>query len=251
MTGGRAWAKHVLLLSTVLVAAVPATAGASQIDAATIVRRSDRIRNPYETYAVHVDLTSHGKRRGSRQASLAVWVRGLERSLVRYTAPTRDVGKVVLMVGDNMWLYMPTIRKPIRISPQQRLLGQVSYGDIARTNFSVDYIPQSLTREKLEERDAYRIELQARNPGVTYGRVVYWIWQTTLAPARAEFLTFSGRLMKTAFYETGNSASAVMGTLRIVDALRKDEFTTLHYRNLHPKKLPGWLFNKNALRTLE
>jgi len=46
--------------------------------------------------------------------------------------------------------------RPIRISPLQRLMGQASNGDVARTSFTVDYNAKSAT----EEDGAWVIELE-------------------------------------------------------------------------------------------
>ena len=38
------------------------------------------------------------------------------------------------MLGDDMWVYLPDTSRPIRITPLERLSGDASNGDVARTN---------------------------------------------------------------------------------------------------------------------
>ena len=65
------------------------------------------------------------------------------------------------MLRDAMWIYMPTASRPIRISPLQRLMGQASNGDVARTNFATDYDAKSVT----EDGDAFVLDLVAKRSG--------------------------------------------------------------------------------------
>ncbi|MFX7793275.1 outer membrane lipoprotein-sorting protein, partial [Acinetobacter baumannii] len=55
---------------------------------------------------------------------------GQFRSLIRYVAPARDANKLILFSGKDLWFYDPTSKASIRMSPQQRLLGQASNGDV-------------------------------------------------------------------------------------------------------------------------
>ena len=45
------------------------------------------------------------------------------------------------MLGDDMWVYLPDTSRPVRITPLERLSGDASNGDVARTNYAVDYSP--------------------------------------------------------------------------------------------------------------
>ncbi|HJV22334.1 MAG TPA: hypothetical protein VJ570_06545, partial [Holophagaceae bacterium] len=45
----------------------------------------------------------------------------------------KEKDRSVLVLGDDMWLLLPNAKRPVKVSPQQRLLGPASGGDIART----------------------------------------------------------------------------------------------------------------------
>ena len=72
------------------------------------------------------------------------------RSLIRFTYPPRDKGKIMLSDWYNLWFYTPELRRPIPISRSQRLIGQISNGDVIVTNFEY----------------AYDSTLEGRNPAV-------------------------------------------------------------------------------------
>ena len=107
--------------------------------AAAVLARADVFRNPIESFSIDVELTSivpSGKTDTSR---FRVFGKGSDRSVVEFTFPQTEKGKYLLMLRDAMWIYLPTASRPIRISPLQRLMGQASNGDVARTSFTVDY----------------------------------------------------------------------------------------------------------------
>ena len=216
-----------------------------------IVARSDRVRNPFESYSVRVEALGFRPGREPFSAAFEVWVRGLDRSLVRFLEPARDLGKLLLMRQDDLWIYLPTIRNPVRIAPHQRLLGQISYGDVARTNFSLDYVPRRLENVDFEGRAAYLAELEARDLKKAYPRVLLWVAGEDFSPLRAEFYSLSGKRIKTALYRGSRQNGPGNASLEIADGLRAGEYSVLRYGPLQPREFPEAAFSKGFLRTLE
>lgn len=76
----------------------------------------------------------------------------------------------MLMLGDNYWLLMPKSRRPIRITPMQKLLGEASVGDISTLTWSDDYQASlegedSVQREDQSSVETYRLALKAKPQG--------------------------------------------------------------------------------------
>src|SRR5687767_13570808 len=138
-------------------------------DAAAILARSDEYRNAMDSFSIDVELTSFEGPR-SESSKFRVYGKGTERSVVEFTAPATEKGKFLLMLRDAMWIYMPSASRPIRISPLQRLMGQASNGDVARTSFSVDYVANSA----VADGDAWLLELEARDPSISYKSIKLW-----------------------------------------------------------------------------
>ena len=162
--------------------------------AALILSRVDAYRNALESFSVDVDLTSITANGHTESSKFRVYGKGSDRSIVEFTAPQSEKGKYLLMLRDAMWIYMPSASRPIRISPLQRLMGQASNGDVARTSFTVDYVPQAIA----EEQDAWVLDLGAKDPSVAYNRVRLWVDKKTFEPRRADFYVVSGKLIKRA-----------------------------------------------------
>jgi hypothetical protein len=96
-----------------------------------------------------------------------------------------------------MWLLLPNAKRPVKVSPQQRMLGAAAGGDVARFRFSGDY---SLTGEREELVDGVatrRLELQATQRKLSYQRAVLWL-DGHGRPLRSDFFYASGKLARTA-----------------------------------------------------
>lgn len=214
---------------------------------AEILRRVDEVRLPDASLVMRVVVTT--RRPGRTGVSVyEVMTKGWRRTVVRTLEPKLDRGRVILMRDRDLWVYLPGLRKPLRISPRERLVGEVSYGDIARTSFSVDYSARMLR----EEAGCQVLELSAKGPGVTYQRVLLWVERNTFRPRRAEFYAVSGRLLKTCRYEGYREVLGALRPTRLVirDALCRGCVSVLEYRDIRRKELPDRLFTKHALKRL-
>ena len=100
--------------------------------------------------------------------------KGTEKTYVEFMSP-REKGEHLLMLGDDMWVYLPDTSRPVRITPLERLSGDASNGDVARTNYAVDYTPVYLRTEKVGAEECYVLELTAKRKGATYQRILYWL----------------------------------------------------------------------------
>jgi outer membrane lipoprotein-sorting protein len=230
---------HKLILLLLLATSVFAD------EPAALLRTVDEFRNPLDSFAVDVELTSYTHDKSTSTSRFHVYGKGSDRSLVEFTFPQSDKGKCLLMTRDAMWVYMPGTSRPIRISPLQRLAGQASNGDVARTNFTVDYDAKSAAADG----DAIVLDLAAKDPSVAYNRVKLWLSAKSHQPLRAEFYVVSGKLVKRATYGDFNEIGGrrVLTTISIDDMLRPGNRTVMTYSNLAARDNAEKMFNKDSL----
>ena len=133
----------------------------------------------------------------------------------------RDKGRHLLMLGDDMWIYLPDTSRPVRITPLERLSGDASNGDVARTNYAVDYTAAYVRDEKVGEEECYVLDLTARRKGATYQRILYWVRVEDARPVRAEFYLTSGKHIKSATFDEYAPFGGKMLIQRL-NALRRD-----------------------------
>lgn len=223
---------------------VPLHAG----DASLILEKVDTFRSPLESFVMDVELTSY---RGSSSdtSRFRVYGKGNDRSLVEFTAPGSEKGKQLLMLRDAMWIYLPNASRPVRISPLQRLMGQASNGDVARTSFKVDYEVNGATEEEWEGRPHHVLDLVAKDPSVAYAKVRLWVDRSSHEPRRADFYVASGKLVKRARY-TGFEVMAgrrMVARVEIEDLLRRGEKTVMTYSALTARENPDRMFSRESL----
>jgi outer membrane lipoprotein-sorting protein len=218
-------------------------------DAAAILARVDQYRNPIDSFTIDVDLIAYTPDKKSESSKFRVYGKGTDKSIVEFVAPATEKGKFLLMLRDAMWIYIPSASRPIRISPLQRLMGQASNGDVARTTFTVDYNAAGVAEEELEGKHAWVLDLAAKDPTVAYARVKLWVDQKNGQPLRADFYVVSGKLVKRAFYRdfTVMSGRRVVSGIEIDDLLRPGNRTVMRYANLAARDNPDKMFTKDSL----
>jgi len=220
--------------------------------ARAIVEKADQIRFPAEAFEVDVAVTNLNAGQVTDTRTYKVLSKGNENTIVQVLEPASDRGQALLMRGRDLWVFLPNISQPVRLSLSQRLTGQVANGDLARANFTGDYEPRLLRAELADGENCHVLELTANDRGVTYARVLYWVRQANSYPHKAEFYSVSDRLLKTCRYENFKSLGGRVRPTRLVlqDALRKGEESVLDYSDMKLRDLPDRMFTKEYLRRL-
>jgi Outer membrane lipoprotein-sorting protein len=176
-----------------------------------------------------------------------------ENSLAETMFPARAAGGKLLQLGRNRWYGRPDIQKAISISSRQKLAGPAANGDIASTNYSKDYEAKLLRMDSFQGESVYVLSLEAKSRFVTYDKIVYWVSEKRLVPVKAEFLTVSGKLFKTAVFETNNTIdmkgkkSPFISRMTIRDSYDNNNISTLEYSNVRVAKFPLDMFSVAGL----
>src|SRR5689334_10272082 len=166
--------RAALLAVLLLFALRGHAASAPAVDAATLLKRSDSFRNGWPSFVTRVKITNYDSGKPDEEKLYEVSQKGTDRTYVEFLTP-REKGRHLLMLGDDMWVYLPDTSRPVRITPLERLSGDASNGDVARTNNAVDYSPIYLRTEKQGSEQCFVLELKARRKGATYQRILYWL----------------------------------------------------------------------------
>ena len=176
------------------------------------------------------------------------------RNLVRYVEPPRDAGKIALLDGRNLWFYDPASKASVRISPQQRLVGQASIGDVLTINLAIDYTAtllgdETITDAEHQKRDCWHLDLKAATDIATYARVEYWVEHDSFHPIKAKFYSDSGRLLKILYYR---GYADRLGLVRpteaiIIDAVDSSLVTTVTFGDLRFQDIPETWFQRDYL----
>jgi hypothetical protein len=174
-------------------------------------------------------------------------------ALAEAVAPARNKGEMMLFNDRNIWFFKPGMKKPLAISPRQKLMGQAANGDIASTNYARDYDGKIVGSEKVDGQDTWKMELKAKAKNVTYDQIRYWVSKKDKVGIKAEFLTVSGDLFKQATIEYKNKIDAggkqipFVSKMVIIDAVNAKQKTVLNYKSPRAEKHADAIFNVNNL----
>lgn len=236
-----------------LVLFAPQKGSSAGLDPETILKKSDAMRLPQTDYTVMVRVTENRPNKEPKGSQFKALSKGRERCVVQTLAPAIDRGRVLLMNGNDFWAYLPNVSKPIRISLQEKLTGEVANGDLARANFSGDYEPTLVASKNKEDAGFYILDLKAKSETVTYGRVKLWVDKKTFRANHSEFYAFSGRILKTCTYENFKNMGGGTWPTKLVmrDAVNKDNYSVLTYEQMEVKPLPEKFFTKQYMNKFE
>lgn len=249
-------ARHALLriLAATAVCTAPLWVGSQAYaqDAASILEKADTIRFPREPFQVEVSVTSTTAS-GEEFRKYRILSKGNENTIVQTVEPASERGQILLMKARDLWVFLPTVSQPVRLSLAQRLTGQVANGDLARANFSGDYTPKLLRTEKVDGQDHHVLELTAVDRGVTYARVLLWVRASNNAPHKAEFYSLSDKLLKTCVYDEYKTLGGKLRPTRLTmqDALKAGEQSVLEYGAMQIREIPDKVFDKEYLKKLQ
>lgn len=249
--------------TAVIVAALLLTAVSAQAQTAQeIVAGADKVRNPRQPFRSTDTLTEYVSGQPRNQDVLVVFSKEnltshQFRNLVRYVAPARDEGKMVLLDGSSLWFYDPSSKASVRISAQQRLIGQAAIGDILTVNLAVDYAGTVLGSESIQDaehasRQCWHLDLKAANDQATYARVEYWVEHGTNNPIKAKFYSDSGKVLKILYYRKfADRLGATRPTEAvIIDAVDSSLATIVAFGDYRFQEIPESWFQRDYLPRL-
>jgi len=173
-----------------------ATGVVADAEATKILQEVDRRLQPesYEMYRKLINIEPDGSK---REFVLYSAKKGRENMVALFLEPASEKGRSTLRMGDNMWLYIPNVGKPLRITSLQSVVGGVfNNSDILRVDYGVEY--HALALEEL--KDHYLLTLKARNGSVAYDRLKMQVDKKHLVPTTIEAYASSGMLIKTLHY---------------------------------------------------
>ncbi len=248
--------KHLLtaLTLTLALTMAPLPATAADPDPVQLLKRSDQARGGgLAGITWEIRSQNSGSQANEDDPPMRLSIKAVDNaSLAETLEPLRSKGARMLQVERNMWLTKPGLKKPVPISPRQRLTGQAAIGDIAATNYVRDYTPKLLREEAVNGERCYVLELSANTRQATYERLLYWISASRGVGVQAEFHSLSGKKLKSAQFEYGNRIEVqgrsvlFISRMLISDALT-DAKTTLDYSRISVKAIPASEFDVSHL----
>ncbi|MGB5614047.1 MAG: outer membrane lipoprotein-sorting protein [Sedimenticolaceae bacterium] len=216
------------------------------MDGAAILTQVDRNLAPdsYEMYRKLINQEPDGSR---KEFVLYTAKKGRESMVALFLSPASDLGRTTLRVGDNMWLYIPKVGKPLRITSLQSVVGGIfNNSDLMRLEFSTEYEVQEIA----EQGDEYVLDLKAKTGAVAYDRLKMFVDRKLVLPTVIEAYAASGLLVKTLRYKKikdyGNGVVRP-SVLETDSPLYQGYKAVMLFAKIQPRVFPDEVFSLNFM----
>lgn len=220
------------------------------VDGNALLAKMDRNLNPesFEAYRKLINIEPNGR---TKEFVLYTVKKGIDKVAALFLSPASEKGRSTLRLEDNMWLYIPNVAKPIRITSLQSIVGGVfNNADILRLDYAVEY-----TVEKTEDRDGeYVLTCKARTRTVAYDRLIIRVEKTTLLPVQIDCMTAAEMLIKTLFFkDVKNFGGGIArpSVIETVSPLYKGYKSVMVFANIRAREFKDEVFTLTFLPQLD
>jgi hypothetical protein len=238
-----------------LLALLPGAASLAQTPAQiqSWLEDVDRARNAFSEAVITARATQVADGKVTGSADFQIYTKGADRGLIVFRGGKND-GRKILNVGEKMWLMVPGASRALPITPNQRLLGGASVGDVARVQFAEEFA--AVLRpgtERVDGKPCRVLDLTAKAAAAPYPRVVLWFDDRERLPCRLLFTLPSGKLAKEVTFTKFQQASGktIVAEMDIRDLLagRPGTLTRLEYLDYRSAKIDDKFFTPEGALT--
>ena len=220
------------------------------IDGVDLLKKVDRNLEP-ESYASYRKLINIEPDGSKKEFVIYSVKKGKDQVATLFLSPSSDKGRSTLRQGENMWLYIPSVGKPMRITSLQSVTGGVfNNADIMRLDYAQEYDVASMT----EQDELYLLDLKAKTGDVAYDKLKMSVDKKLVLPVKIEAYASSGMLMKTLYFKDikdfGDGIKRP-ATVETDSPLYKDYKSLMLYSGLKKKELADEVFTQGFMSRLE
>lgn len=162
-----------------------------------LLEQVDRNLSPdsYETYRKLINIEPDGRK---KEFILFTVKKGKDKVAALFISPASEKGRSTLRLEENMWLYIPNVGKPIRITSLQSVVGGVfNNSDILRLDYAAEYNVVQME----DMGNEYVLHLKAKTKTVAYDKLKMWVDKNKILPRKIDCLTEASMLIKTIYFK--------------------------------------------------
>lgn len=166
-------------------------------DAAAILERHDEVMGP-AFFEGASSMTAHRSDGSERSYDMRYWKANDDKFRAAFDAPANARGQEILRVGDNFWIYLPNLKRAVRLAARESFMGgDFNNADVLRVNYAVDYSPRLLE----EGPDRWVLELRSKTPSSAYDRIILTVHKGDYLPLEGRYFAASGKELRSATFE--------------------------------------------------
>jgi hypothetical protein len=171
----------------------------------------------------------------TRKVQFEAWSMGEDFTLIKIMYPKKEKGIATLKRKQNMWNYLPKIKRRIKI-PVSMMSGSWMGSDFTND----DLVKQSQLEKDYhlslkEENNFYKITLTPKaNAPTVWGKIIIIIKKTNLTPSEYIYYDEKGKKIRTLSFDRIKNFSdrRLPSRLKMVNHLKTNQSTILEYQKL-------------------
>jgi outer membrane lipoprotein-sorting protein len=223
--------KNVIFLLTLLISQL----SIGQLTADEIIQKAeDRMRGT-TSYAEMTVTTIRPK--WTREMKIKSWTKGDDYSVTLVLSPAKDKGTVFLKRKKEIWNYIPSIERTIKMPPSmltQSWMGTDMTNDdlVKESSLKDDYDKKIVGTETVEELACYKIALTPKEDvNSIWGKIIIWISKKDYLQLKPKFSDEDNKLVNTIL---GKEVKMMGGKLlptvmEVIPADKKGQKTRMTY----------------------
>jgi outer membrane lipoprotein-sorting protein len=250
----------LVILITILLPVAPAHGQPAQqtLTARQIIDKADRNMRGESSFSM---MTMTVKRpTWERTIGFKSWTKGNDLSLALVTEPAREKGQTFLKRENNMWNYIPSIGRLIKLPPSMMSQGWMgsdyTNDDILKESSLVnDYKQELIGNETIDNQPCYKISLlPLEDSDVVWGKVIAWVTTGDFLFVRMEYYDEDLSLVRT---ETGTEIRTMGGRkipsrMEIIPADNPQNRTIVNIQSIEFNvKLDDSFFSQQNMKTVK
>ncbi|MCK4957725.1 MAG: outer membrane lipoprotein-sorting protein [Candidatus Cloacimonetes bacterium] len=215
-----------------------------------LLKEIDRNLSPesFESLRKIINIEPNGTK---KEFVLFAMKKGNDKMVTTFLAPKSEIGRSTLRLDDNMWLYIPNVGKPMRITSLQSVIGGIfNNSDIMQLDYTAEYD----VIEMIDDNDEKVLTLKAKRFNVAYDILKMWVNDKYKTPAKIECYTASGMLIKTLhFKEIKDFGNGIIrpSVLETDSPLHKGYKAVMIYANIKARNIDDEVFTLNYMSKIK
>ncbi len=173
----------------------------------------------------------------SREMKIKTWAKGDDYSVTLVLSPAKDKGTVFLKRKNEMWQYIPSIERIIKMPPSmltQSWMGTDMTNDdlMQESSLKKDYNKKIVATEKVENLDCHKLVLTPKKDvNSIWGKLEIWISKKDYLQLKTKFYDEDGKLVNTILGKTPKVLGGILipSQMEVIPSDKKGQKTKMSY----------------------
>lgn len=234
--------KLLITIGFVLLSGV--TVSGSGPIAEEIIQKVDAHNFIANNFDMTIRVETYNKNRLQSPTVMKGYVNNGEMTSLTFLEPANMKDRKIVMKDNDMWIIIPKVKNPIHVTPSQRLVGGMTYGDVAKVKYANDYNVKINGEEQITGlnsdgtnstiQNCRILELTAKEMKQSYQKITLWVEQQDFLPVKADFYALSGKKMMAVYYTAPKQLNGkmIITKLFLFDQINVSKHFSVEYSDI-------------------